>query len=220
MGVQAWCGGGQGERAARPAVPASHVANDEACVSFYASEGKSANDGAARRSSPSPRVRQFHLPRVVLGVFSGHGHLSHLSHPRGRPFKKFSAGIFVGWFVITPPPLPSSFFSRFNLGVAKVAKVAMSQKSHKVRVERSGATLGRRRVVNLLTQVRVYPRAGGARALPDVGRCSTWCRDPPSHVLHARRARRWRARVSRRRGGRPGGGTQRARLAIDPMCAP
>ena len=39
----------------------------------------------------------------------------------------------------------------------KVAKVAMSQKSHKVRVERSGATLGRRRVVNLLTQVRVYP---------------------------------------------------------------
>ena len=85
----------------------------------------------------------------------------------------------------------------------------MSQKSHKVRVERSGATLGRRRVVNLLTQVRVYPRAGGARALPDVGRCSTWCRDPPSHVLHARRARRWRARVSRRRGGRPGGGTQR-----------
>ena len=111
-------------------------------------------------------------------------------------------------------------FSRFNLGVAKVAKVAVSQKSHKVRVERSGATLGRRRVVNLLTQVRVYPRAGGARALPDVGRCSTWCRDPPSHVLHARRARRWRARVSRRRGGRPGGGTQRARLAIGPMCAP
>ena len=202
-------------------MPASHVANDEACVSFYASEGKSANDGAARRSSPSPRVRQFHLPRVVLGVFSGHGHLSHLSHPRGRPFKKFSTGIFVGWVVITPPPLPFpfSFFSRFNLGVAKVAKVAMSQKSHKVRVERSGATLGRRRVVNLLTQVRVYPRAGGARALPDVGRCSTWCRDPPSHVLHARRARRWRARVSRRRGGRPGGGTQRARLAIDPMCA-
>ena len=54
-------------------------------------------------------------------------------------------------WMVSYHPISSTLclFSKFNLGVAKVAKVAMSQKSHKVRVERSGATLGRRRVVNL-----------------------------------------------------------------------
>ena len=147
------------ERPGRPCLPHTSLMTKLASAFCMLRRENQRTIAGARRSPPSPRVRQFHLPRVVLGVFSGHGHLSHLSHPRGRPFKKFSTGIFVGWFVITPPPLPFpfSFFSRFNLGVAKVAKVAMSQKSHKVRVERSGATLGRRRVVNLLTQVRVYP---------------------------------------------------------------
>ena len=43
--------------------------------------------------------------------------------------------------------LPRESFSVYFRGMAPVA-VAMSQKPHKVRVERSGATLGRHRVVN------------------------------------------------------------------------
>ena len=42
-----------------------------------------------------------------------------------RPLKKNLTRILVGWFVITPPPSPSFFFSTFNLGVAMVAMVAM-----------------------------------------------------------------------------------------------
>ena len=36
---------------------------------------------SAHPTPPSPRVRQFHLPRVVLGVFSEHGHHGHHGHP-------------------------------------------------------------------------------------------------------------------------------------------
>ena len=32
---------------------------------------------SAHPTPPSPRVRQFHLPRAVLGVFSGHSHHGH-----------------------------------------------------------------------------------------------------------------------------------------------
>ena len=36
---------------------------------------------SAHPTPPSPRVRQFHLPRVVLCVFSEHGHHGHHGHP-------------------------------------------------------------------------------------------------------------------------------------------
>ena len=53
--------------------------------------------------------------------------------------------------ITTRPAVPSA--ERVVLGVflghGTGVAVAMSQKPHKVRVERSGATLGRRRVVNL-----------------------------------------------------------------------
>ena len=54
--------------------------------------------------------------------------------------------------------------------------------------------------------------ADGARARPDVGRCFTWCRDPPRPAHHARRARGGRAAPPRWRAGAPGGGTQRTVL--------
>ena len=50
--------------------------------------------------------------------------------------------------ITTQPFRAESCFQRSAPGVAMVAMVATSQMSHKVRVERSGATLGRRRVVN------------------------------------------------------------------------
>jgi hypothetical protein len=37
---------------------------------------------SAHPTPPSPRVRQFHLPRVVLRVLSGHGHHGHHGHPK------------------------------------------------------------------------------------------------------------------------------------------
>ena len=46
---------------------------------FFGRENQRTVVKSARSSPPSPRVRQFHLPRAVLGVFSGHGHQHHMA---------------------------------------------------------------------------------------------------------------------------------------------
>ena len=50
----------------------------------FSGKGRKEANQTRRKSRPtplSPRVRQFHLPRVVLGVFSEHGHHGHHGHP-------------------------------------------------------------------------------------------------------------------------------------------
>ena len=107
-------------------MPASHV-DDEACVSFcMLREGKSANDrGEHARCHPHHASGSF-ICRESFSVYSrGIATLATLATLGANLLKKFCAGIFVGWFVITPPPFPLYFFFNFNLGVAMVAMVAM-----------------------------------------------------------------------------------------------
>ena len=63
---------GAGRVRERPgrAVPASHVANDEACVSFYASEGNSANDRRQHASRNDHDASGSFISRESFSVYS------------------------------------------------------------------------------------------------------------------------------------------------------
>ena len=71
------CGG---ERSRPNGVPASHV-DDEACVSFCCFGRENQRTSAiGTLVATITTLRQFHLPRAVLGLFSGHGHHGHHGH--------------------------------------------------------------------------------------------------------------------------------------------
>jgi len=92
--------------------------------------------------------------------------------------------------VLLPPPL--------SVRNGHAPRLGSAPRGVRVRhTARRGAARPPRRVI------------GGARALRDARRGCTWSWDLPSHAQHARRARGWRARATRRGGGRPGGGVQR-----------
>ena len=65
-------------------VPASHV-DDEACVSFCmlwaGRENQRTRVQIGTLVATITTLRQFHLPRAVLGVFSCHAHHAHHAHP-------------------------------------------------------------------------------------------------------------------------------------------
>ena len=69
------------ERPGRPCLPHTSLMTKLASAFCMLRRENQRTIAGARRSPPSPRVRQFHLPRVVLGVFSGHGHHGHHGHP-------------------------------------------------------------------------------------------------------------------------------------------
>ena len=82
VGVQAWCGVGRESRQKR-CMPHTWMTKLASAFACFGRGGKISERGCKIGTlvATITTLRQFHLPRAVLGVFSCHGHHAHYGHP-------------------------------------------------------------------------------------------------------------------------------------------
>ena len=81
VGVQAWCVGAVGrEEPAKRCLPHTSMTKLASAFACFGRENQR-TIGLSTLVATLTTLRQFHLLRVVLGLFSGHGHHGHHGHP-------------------------------------------------------------------------------------------------------------------------------------------